>query len=48
MKKNWEASLVHELFISIQFVRIFSSVLQEAEVKLESKIEKVPRNRPFR
>ena len=33
--KNWEASLVYDLFISIQLVRIFSSMLQEGEVNLE-------------
>ena len=32
-EKKWEASLVHYLFISIQLVRIFSSILQEEEVK---------------
>ena len=34
-KKNWEASLVLDLFISVQVVQIFSSVLQKGEVKLE-------------
>ena len=36
--KNWEASLVHDLFISIQLVRIFSSMLQQGEVKLEKSV----------
>ena len=31
----WEASLVHDLFISIQLVRIFCSMLQQEEVNLE-------------
>ena len=33
--KIWEASIVHDLFISIQLVRISSSMLQKEEVKLE-------------
>ena len=33
--KNWKASLGDDLFISIQFVRIFSSVLQQGEGNLE-------------
>ena len=33
--KILEASLVHDVFISIQLVQIFSSMLQEGEVKLE-------------
>ena len=34
----WEASLVHDLFISIQLVRIFSSMLQGGEVNLEKSV----------
>ena len=33
--KIWEASLVYGLFIGIQLVRIFSSMLQKGEVNLE-------------
>ena len=33
--KIWVASLVHDLFIGIHLVRIFSSMLQEGEVNLE-------------
>ena len=33
--KIWEASLVYDLFIGIQLVRIFSSMLQQGEVNLE-------------
>ena len=33
--KFWEASLVYDLFIGIQLVRIFSSMLQQGEVNLE-------------
>ena len=33
--KNWKASLLHDLFISVQLVRIFSFMLQEGEIKLE-------------
>ena len=33
--KIWEASLVHDQLICIQLVRIFSSIVQEGEVKLE-------------
>ena len=33
--KFWEASLVYDLFISIQIVQIFSFMLQEGEVNLE-------------
>ena len=33
--KFWKASLVHDLFISIQLVRNFSAMLQEGNVKFE-------------
>ena len=33
--KIWEASLVYDLFIGIQLVRISSSILQKGEVNLE-------------
>ena len=33
--KIWKASLAHDLFISIQLARMFYSMLQEGEVKLE-------------
>ena len=35
--KIWEASLVYDLFISIQLVRIFFSMLQEGEVNFENR-----------
>ena len=36
--KILDTSLMHDLFISIQFVRIFSSMFQEGEVKLEKSV----------
>ena len=33
--KNWEASLVHDLLISIQLFRIFSSMLHKEGDKFE-------------
>ena len=33
--KNWEANRVYDLFISIQLIQSFSSMLQERKDKLE-------------